>query len=84
MKNLHTEIVGEYSHCGYCVYSYPGPNLEYSAGNYYGDSATYVEPGTHGALPLRKIRSYCLKTTKEIAQELGVEVYHIERMEDET
>jgi hypothetical protein len=71
-------VYGMYNKWGYRVCTVDGDEL-YTAGNSPHDSGTSVDDG----LPLRKLRSMCIRTAKEIAAERGVDFIDVERIEDE-
>jgi hypothetical protein len=68
MKSI---IIGEYNRYGYHVWDANGGPIEYAAGNSQYDSDPTVDPGTPGALPLRTIRSNCIRTVRDIVAEVG-------------
>jgi hypothetical protein len=66
MKNNKT-VYGEYDKSGYCIFLSDNGDIDevYRAGNSPFDSYNVVSSG----LALRKIREYCIRTGKEIAEE---------------
>lgn len=56
---------------------------QYTAGNHQQDSQASALPGSPEALSLRRIRSFCIKTTREIAGEKGAAYEGVGRCEDE-
>lgn len=64
-------IVGEYSRKGYILFHVEGIRELYTAGNHAQDSGLVVPLDSPECLPLRKIRSMCVKTGKEMANERG-------------
>jgi hypothetical protein len=73
-------VRGEYSRHGYEVWM--GGRLVYAAGNHVQDS---TQPATRkeDRLPLRTIRKFCFKTTREIAVERGGVFAGVERVTEE-
>lgn len=73
MKNTNPKIVitGEYGRHGYTIMRTRNgqTNYLYDGGNCDEDSHAVADPGFE--LPLSTIRSYCIKTGREFAQELG-------------
>ena len=61
-------VTGTYYQQGYYVNSDDGREL-YSAGNCARDSTCIVDIDDTEALPLRTLRSCCIKTTRDIAKE---------------
>jgi len=73
-------IHGEYSRLGYEVWM--AGRVVYSAGNHVHDS---TQPATcrEDRLPLRTIRKFCQRTTREIAVERGGIFAGVERVTEE-
>ena len=65
-----TTIAGTYYRQGYYVHNDVGYVL-YEAGNCAHDSSLIVDIDSPEAIPLRTLRSYCIKTAREIAAERG-------------
>lgn len=61
-------IWGEHSRWGYKIFS-SKTGVVYQAGNHVQASQECAEPGSRDALPLTKLRQFCIKTGKEIAAE---------------
>lgn len=61
-------ITGRYNRYGYNILDEHGEPI-YSAGNHSRDSGQNAPLGSTAALPLRIIRSYCISTAREMAQE---------------
>lgn len=62
-------VIGEYNHYGYTLFIANSIREIYTATNHRQDSGQTVSIGDPDCLPLRKIRQFCIKTGKEIAQE---------------
>jgi len=75
-------VSGEYNRLGYTLFDGHGCPL-YTAGNSQHDSAAFVAPGTVGSLPLRTIRSYCIRTARTVAEEQGALFAGVERVGDD-
>jgi hypothetical protein len=60
-------VTGEYSEHGYTVFLNDAP--VYYAGNHAQDSTASAPPGSLEAVPLRRLRGYCIRTCREIAAE---------------
>jgi hypothetical protein len=60
-------VTGEYSEHGYTVFLNDAP--VYSADNHAQDSTASAPPGSLEAVPLRRLRGYCIRTCREIAAE---------------
>jgi hypothetical protein len=82
MKTKPKIVTGEFSEHGYAVFISDRPY--YSAGNCLHDSAIHVPPGSPDAVPLRQIRSYCARTARDIAQEVGGAFTGVERNGEHT
>lgn len=67
-KNI---VVGEYNHYGYTLFDPTGIKELYSAGNNPVDSEQFLPLGDPKGLSLKTIRSFCIKTGKEMAEEKG-------------
>ena len=72
-------IIGCYDEYGYRVESADGKREFYSAGNHALDSQMGCPAGSPFALSLRKIRSYCIQTTREICEEHNAQFGGVER-----
>jgi hypothetical protein len=73
-------IHGEYSRDGYEVWI--GSRLVYTAGNHVRDS-TQLAMCEEDRLPLRTIRKFCIKTTREMAAERREVFAGVERVAEE-
>ena len=62
-----TTIFGEYDKYGYRIYTNTGEHV-YAAGNHQLESTLVTQPGI-GSVTLRKLRSYCIQTAREMAVE---------------
>jgi hypothetical protein len=60
-------VTGEYSEHGYIVFLNDAP--VYSGGNHAQDSTASAPSGSLEAVPLRRLRGYCIRTCREIAAE---------------
>jgi hypothetical protein len=76
-------IVGEYNRYGYTIFEATGIRELYSTGNNAQDSGQFVAIGSLNCLSLRDIRSFCIKTGKEIAAEKGYRWGGSSRIADE-
>jgi len=75
-------VIGYYDRLGYRVWRMDTSEELYTGGNCHYDSTTVFDPGSPGAYSLAQIRSGCIKTTREIAEEEGLEYGGVEREED--
>ena len=73
-------INGEYSRNGYEVWM--DGRLVYAAGNHVQDS-TQPARGKEDRLPLRTLRKFCIRTTREIATERRGIFAGVERVKEE-
>lgn len=84
-------ITAEYNIYGYTIMVFeqrrpdkPAKSIYgYSAGNHRTDSCAILPRGSLYALPLRSIRSMCIKTAKEVADGYNAEFTGVERIPDE-
>lgn len=75
-------ILGQYDEYGYQIEDEKGRVL-YTAGNSKYESHEVVNLDRGNNLLLKQIRSFCIKTAKEMANESGVEYGGVERCEME-
>lgn len=73
-------VTGDYNLSGYNVCL--GDECIYWAGNHAKDSQQHAPAGAD-ALPLRTIRSFCIKSTRELAAQHKAEYGGVTRIEDE-
>jgi len=76
-------IVGAYDRYSYHVWDANSGKEYHAGGNARQDGVTILDPGTPGALSLRKLRSACIKTTREITEEQHAAYGGVERAEEE-
>jgi len=76
-------VFGHYNRDGYTVLQSRGGKITelYHAGNHTLDSAQ-TAPAANTREPLRRLRSYCIKTTREMAQEAKATYGGVSREEE--
>jgi len=74
-------LIGEYDRLGYTIMLADGTVI-FVAGNHPQDSYQTLSPLNPIALPLRKIRAYCIKSGKEMASKQGYKWGGAERIEN--
>ena len=80
MSNLH--IVGEYNHYGYRIISADGEQEFYRAGNAVADSTSILPLTARHVVPLRKLRAWCIRETREEAAKQEATYGGVSRVDD--